>query len=637
MRPAVWKSDSPAETRASGGFPTPRLASVGVRMVVAFLLAAFCGGGPLQAAPKEQPTPPPPPMPQVQNVSIFRGRTVEIPLRAIGRAPSQLKFLIRTAPKYGRLGEIRFTSRKTAVITYHHDEKAAAGYDSFTYAVQAVDSAVSAPATVHLAISEEPAALAVVHTLDFGRLWVGESREEEISIRNTGGGSLAGRLIVSEPWRILGSPEYRLARREEKKVRILFTPTDAGEFAARLVFSHDSRSSVTLSGGAADPLEFEPAREVELSAAPGQTQRTGTLTIRNLTSTDRVVEVSAPEAIEVPEEVSVPAKGEAAVDLRTRAGFLGGLEDRIDLQSDGYQRSLPLRVFAVPPLLTAEPATLDFGVLPVKSPSRRTLVVRNAGGSPARLRIDAPPEILLLPDPNAAVLAPGEKRSFEVELEISSPGVWKKNITFTTERAAALNIPVQASGTGAGLEQADREPRRTPAGPAAAAPVPSILPEENAGEPFNAIPAISPVRTSSLSPTSIELTWKKPAPNAVSPLIEYRQIEPSASGPPKIRWIKWQGASFREESGNVVAVLANLPRGRSWSLRISSLDETGRRSAPSSTLRLVTPRAPGIPWLWWVLGILGAAAVACAVTLIRRQRQTEAAADEERLSRLGKT
>lgn len=632
MRLPVGKSESSVEMPAAG----KRFRGFAARCAAlcCFLLTVAGPSDRLQAAPKEQPTPPPPPMPQAQNVSIFRGRTVEIPLRAIGRAPSQLKFLIRTPPKYGRLGEIRFTSRKTAVVTYSHDEKAAAGFDSFTYAVQAIDSAVSAPATIQLAISEEPAALAVVHALDFGRVWVGESREEEVSIRNTGGGTLAGRVIVSEPWRILGSPEYRLARREEKKVRVLFAPTDSGEFAARLAFSHDSRSSVTLSGGAADPLELVPARELELATLPGETVRGGTLTLRNLTAANRIVDISVPDTLEAPEEVSVPAKGESVVELRTKPAFLGGLEDRVDLQSEGYQRSLPLRVFAVPPLLAAEPAALVFEALAVKTPGRRTLVLRNAGGSPARLRLDAPPEILFLPDPNAAVLAPGEKRSFEVELELSSTGDWQGEITITAEGASPLSIPVRASGTGpVPVPPASVRP---PEGKRAApAPSPAFL-EEEAGVSYNAIPAIDSVRTTSLSPSSMELAWKKPAPNAVSPLIEYRLIEPSSSGPPKILWKKWQGATFREDAGDVLAVLSNLPPGRSWTLRLSSLDETGRRSAPSSALRLVTPGRPGGAWLWWLAVLGGVAGISGVVIFIRRHRLAEAAADEERLTRLGK-
>lgn len=606
------------------------------KLTALFLVAAATA----QAAPKEQPTPPPPPMPQTQNVTIFRGRAVEIPLRAIGRAPSQLKFLIRTPPKYGRLGEIRFTGRKTAVVTYYHDEKATAGYDSFAYAVQAVDTAVSAAGTVHIAISEEPPALSVVHTLDFGQLWVGESREEEITVLNTGGGSLAGRIIVSEPWRILGSAEYRLARREQKKVRVLFAPADAGEFAARLLFSHDPRSSVTLSGGAEAPLEFEPAEAVVLSLEAGKTTRAGGLTIRNRTPVERTVEISVPETIEAPEEISVPANGESSLEFRTKPGFLAALEDRVDLQSDLYQRSLPLRVPALPPVLRAEPADgLNFGTIPLKFPSRQTLTLHNDGGSPARVRIDAPPEVLLIPDPNAAVLAPGEKRSFEVELEVSGTGTFRKSIVIAPLGAPVVSLPVVARGI-------EGEPRPGPVLPGEAHPsvkrdLPSSLPprtlvDEAPAETLSAIPPVTDFQTQVISPRALEIRWKKPAPNAVSTLIEYRSVQPGVNGPAKVAWHKWQGAAVREESGDVVALFGNLPLGHLWYIRFTSIDETGRRSRPSPTFRLATPPAPPVLWYWWVLGLVVVGGGVYGFVLIRRGREAEDRADAERLSRLGK-
>lgn len=591
----------------------------------------------VQAAPKEEPTPAPPPMPQTQNMTIFRGRTVEIPLRAIGRAASQLKFLIRTQPKHGKLGEIQFTSRKTAIVTYYHDEKSAATYDSFTYAVQGVGTAVSAPGVVNIAISEEPPALSVIHTLDFGQAWVGEKRSEEVVIRNTGGGALVGRIIVSEPWKVLGSPEYRLARKEEKKIRLLFVPTDPGEFSTRLLFSHDPRSSVTLSGGAQAPFEFDPAGEVQLAAEPGKTDRSGRLKIRNLTPADRLVDISLPEQVEAPDEITIPANSEATLDLRAKADFLGGLEDRIDVESEGYQRSLPLRVAAVPAIVRSEPAEgLEFGEVSVKTPVRRTLTLRNEGGLPARLRVDSPKEVLLIPDPNAVVLAPGEKRDFEVELEVGLDGPYQRAISIGAEGGApALSIPVLARG----IAPASASPTAKPSLPVVRPDIPSTLPpgseREEQQENFSPVPQIKNIGTKALSRKSIELRWKKPAPNALTPVIEYRGLERNAKGIPVARWNKWQGASFREENGEIVALLGNLPPGGTWYLRFSSLDETNRKSRPSETLRLVTPNAPNTYWIWVVVVLVLAGGSGYGFYVVRRRREAEAQADAERLSKLG--
>ncbi len=175
-------------------------------------------------------------MPQALDVSIYRGRSIEIPLRAIGRTPGQLRFLIRTQPKHGTIGPIQIIDFKNAVVTYIQDEKSAATSDSFTFAVQGPDSPVSAPGVVSLTISEEPPAFSVVREADFGTVTLGNTRSEEIVLTNSGGGVLSGRITVPPPWRIAGNEMYRLGRKESQKVRLVFAPTEDEEFNGQLRF-----------------------------------------------------------------------------------------------------------------------------------------------------------------------------------------------------------------------------------------------------------------------------------------------------------------------------------------------------------------------------------------------------------------
>lgn len=601
----------------------------------AFLLVATLN--PLQAAPREMPTPPPPPMPQAQAITTFRGRTVEIPLRAIGRAPGQLKFLIRTRPKFGRLENLQLTGRKTARITYFHDEQNSAAFDSFTYAVQAIDSAVSAPGTVSIAISEEPPALSVVHALDFGKLWVGTSREEDLTIRNSGGGVLSGRIIVSEPWQVLGSADYRLARHEERIVRVVFAPSESGELTTRMLFSHDPRSTVTLSGEGAAPLEFNPPKEVALTLEKEKTTRTGTLRVLNRTPTDRIVELSLPEKVEGPDEVTVPAGGETSILLRTAPDFLGPLEASIQATSEGFVHHQPVRVFAVPALLRTEPDHLDFAKIPVRDPQSRPFTLRNEGGVAARLRVEVPPEIQILPDPGTAVLVPGESRTFEARLELTAPGPFQKSIQVDDPSIQPLTLPVTALGISPAARQGTAQRPAAPATPPL--PTTETLSDTSPGEPaasFNSIPPVQKVDSHAVSKKSLELRWKKPAPNAVSTLLEYRQIEETNPNDLPIRWVKWEGASVRQEGNETVVLLSNLPPNRTWHLRIVSLDETGRRSRPSETIRLTTPPAPRPAWIRWLSVPAVIAVAAWILAFIRRSRRAEDAADAARLDKITK-
>jgi len=598
--------------------------------LVLFLLA----GGVAQGAPKEPPPPPPPPMAQPLNVSIFRGRSVEIPLRAIGRAPSQLKFLIRAKPAHGRLGAIRFTGPKSAVVTYTHAENTGAGTDTFTYAVQAADTAVSAPAPVRITISEEPPALSVVHSLDFGRLLLGETREEEITIRNTGGGVLTGTIKVPEPWKVLDSADYRLGRKQERKIRILFSPESEGDYSDKIAFTHDSRSAVNLTGSATPPLRFEPERQIELTRPESGSRASARLLIRNETPDSREVEITVPPEIVAPAEISVPGQGEVEVTLETQTDFLGALEGRVSLESGGFRQEIPLRVFALQPVLLVEPRDgLNFGDLPPRRRFTKMLSIENNGGVAARLKVTAPPEVLLLPDPNTAVLAPGEKRVFEVAFEPGTAGEYEANIAISSDGSAAVNLPITAR---------INDPKPPTTGKIPTAILAPIVPPEpgeagpSAAASFSTIPPITGVMINRINKRDLELSWKKPAPTATGYIIEQRKLETIKDAPPKIIWEERRQIKISADNDRVVARFENLAPGQTWFLRISSLNETGRRSAPSQTIRITSPPDQRIGWFWVVAFLVIAGAATFAVKHLRQRRELDAASEAERIARLGK-
>ncbi len=593
---------------------------------VAIVLAA----GPLSAAPKEEPPQRPPPLAQSQAISIYRGRSIEIPLRAIGRAPGQLKFLIRTKPRHGRLGPIRVTSWKTASVTYTHDDSAGTPSDVFSFAVQAVDTPVSAPGMVRISISEQPPALSVVHALDFGKTLIGETSEEEITIRNSGGGLLAGRVSVPAPWKILGDPDYSLTRREEKKIRLLFAPKEEREYFEKLAFSHDARSSVNLSGIATSPFAFLPPRGVDLASPDGGPVRSGGLVIRNLTSRDRTVEIMPPPETSAPEQAEVPAGGEATIPLQTRTGFLGAIDGAMDIESEGFQIRIPVRAFALQPVLAAEPpAGIDFGEIEPRLRHAKTLGIRNDGGVAARLRATTSNDILIIPDPTTVVVQPGETRRFEVALETSGTGAYRDQIILEADGSAKLVLPVTAS-----LRESSRKPSAPPTPiPAPLVPAPPASGPDT--EKLADIPAVHDVAIRKVSERNYDLIWKKPAPEAVGTIIENRLLEISENGQTRVHWRELKRVKYSESEGNIIAKFENLVPGETWHLRISSIDADGRRSSPSQTVRLAVTPAKKISPAWAIFPVLAIAAA--VIVLIRRRQRAEALGDEERISRIGRS
>jgi len=546
----------------------------------------------LEAAPKEAPPPPPPPMPQSGNVAIFRGRSVEIPLRAIGRAPKTLKFLIRSEPTSGTLGPIRSIGLKSAVVTYTHTDSTGAGTDTFTYAVQGVDTPVSAPARLNIQVSEEPPALSVVHALDFDSVMLGETREEEIVIRNSGGGLLSGKMSVPLPWKILGSPDYQLKRHAERKVRLLFDPTEERGYRDNLSFSHDARSVVALTAEATSPLGFQAQGEVSLEASGTNPSRTGTLRIQNLTSAERTIELEAPPGIVVASTLTLPAGGEIDLTIQTGTNFSEVGEEVLELTSGGYHRKIPLRVFARLPRLVFTPADrLDFGKVEPGQPYQLTLEVTNRGGSDARLVGTLPPDVILRPAPETIVLAPDATHVFEVALESQRLGPYHHQISIGVEGRPPSKITVTAS-VGQPPSTAPKVPTSLLAPMSPATPDP-VAPDETPLDPQEApIATIKSFSIESVADREVEISWKRPEGKVAGYIFEQRFLKAVPGGPPQILWQERRGMKFSEANGAVTARFENLAPGQTWYFRVRAIAPDGKRSPPSPTLRMTSPPLP---------------------------------------------
>jgi hypothetical protein len=566
-------------------------------------------------------------MAQPQALAIFHGDNIEVPLRAQGRAPSQLKFLIRSNPSKGRLGEIRLTGPKSAEVTYFHDGTSE-GSDAFTFAVQAIDSPVSAAAPITISIAEEPPTLSVVNSIDFGTMEVGTTREEEIILRNSGGGELKGEMEVPPPWRIVGSKEYRLGRKQEASIQIICAPSEPEEYAGKLVFSHDARVAVDLTANAISPFEMSPAGEIELASQEGGTLRSAEMAIRNLTPRDRTLRITVPAELAAPDQMVIPAGGVQRITLQTKPALLGPLETTMTLESEGFRQELPVRVFALPASLHIEPREgLDFGEIEPRQRYRGFLRVKNEGGSVARLQTKVPSEVLLVPDPNSVVLQPGQTRVFEVAFEVSSPGSYRSAITIASSGATPVTIPIVGNAV---IRAGQAKKISTEALSSAMQPNPTT----NEAEPALGSGPVKEVRILRRSSRVFEVGWDRPELDPVAWIIQQRYLEMTSAGPPKTVWRDLNNVRFFEQGRLIGARFENLAPGQIWFLRIISIDEQGRRSAASPTFMMASPPAKNQMFGRTLLVILALGAAVLGVLKFRQRRQTEASEQAEQIARL---
>jgi HYDIN/CFA65/VesB family protein len=591
------------------------------------VLLTLLAGASIQAEPKDPPLVPPP-MAQAQTVSIFRGDNIEVPLRAQGRAPSQLKFLIRSYPSKGRLGEIRLTGPKSAEVTYSHDGTSEGG-DSFTFAVQAIDSPVSAAAPVTISISEEPPRLSVVKSVDFGTMEVGTTREAEITLRNSGGGELEGQMEVPPPWRIIGSKEYHLGRKQKDTVRVACAPSEPEEYAGKLAFSHDARVTVDLTAHAISPFELNPAREIELTSQNADPLRSADLAVRNRTMRDRTLRITLPAELAAPNSVVIRAGEEQKIALTTKPGFLGALETTLTLESEGFKQSLPVRVFSLPPSLQIEPREgLDFGEIEPRRRYRGFLRVKNRGGSPARLQTKVPSEVLLVPDPSSAVLQPGKTRVFEVAFEVSSQGSYRSEITISSNGAKPVTIPIVAN-TPPQAGEAKKIP--TEALSSAIHPNPAA---SEAGPASGTPPAVKGMQILKAGNGVFEFGWQRPKSEPVAWIVQQRHLEITNVGAPKTVWRDLSNVRFFEQGNLIGARFENLAPGQIWFLRIISIDEKGRRSDGSPTFIMTSPPEKKQMFGRTLLVIFAVAAAVLGVFKFRQRRHAEAFEQAEQIARL---
>jgi hypothetical protein len=236
---------------------------------------------------------------------------------------------------------------------------------------------------------------------------------------------------------------------------------------------------------------------------------------------------------------------------------------------------------------------------------------------------------LLVPDPNSAVLQPGETRVFEVAFEASSAGDYRSEIVIESGAGKPASILVAAQIGPQPVEA----PKVSTTTLDPAARLPARAPEY--GEPSSLIPAVKEIRVLRASNRVFEFGWDKPVKNPVAWIVQQRQLEvTSADEPPKAVWRDLANVRFFEQNDMIGARFENLAPGQVWFLRVLSIDQQGRRSAPSSTFMMSSAPAKDYTLVRGVVLLLALAAGVFGLFTFSRRRQAEAAEQAEQIARI---
>lgn len=550
----------------------------------------------------------PPPQPQSVKTRVYLGESVEIPLSAVSRSRNNLEFFIRRAPEAGTLSEVRSTSRNSASVTYTSDRKAGVGEDRFRYAVRAPGVGVSTPAEVVITVAERPPLFTAPTELDFPAVPVGETSAKTFEVRNDGGSIVQGQFEVPAPWKIVGDKGYSLGPGQSQTFAVVFSPTVDGNFTDSGKFSHGAE--ILLAGRGYLPVEVVP-REVRLEADGRNEARTGEFLLRNVSDDARELTIAGPAEVVVQDRISLPARSETRVALHTRAGFLASLEGVLSISGDRVSVRVPLRVMAAPARLEADLAEIDLGELAAGRSGRAKLVLKNAGGSPASVSVQAPEGMILTPDPSDEPLAPGTSREFEVTFARPSGGKLDDKLTFSAG-GLSLAIPVRA------VVKDDASAAPLPALPEAGAPVANVE--------YSDIPPVAEIRVERTK-HEVDLTWKKGDDTVARYAVVQRRIEFDPDGKPYFKFVQLKNVKVRFVRDQARATIEGLRAGEHLTLIVIGYDANGRPSHPSEALEIATLPNPviRIPWGW--IGAL--VVIASLVLIVRERRRLRAASDAE--------
>ncbi len=575
---------------------------------------------------RKEPPPAVPPPAQPLAVKVKRGEPAEIALRIYGRKNAALKYLVRTEPRHGKLTAPRVVDLEVSTVTYTPPADLAITRDRFAYAVQSIEG-VSAPVDVILTIVDEPPELTIPGALEFSPILAGATAAKSLEISNRGGSLAEGKVAVEAPWKIDGSPKYRLGAGERVAFKVVFAPEAGGEFESAVRFSSQPETSVPVRGVALAAIAATPAK-VELHHASGDPVRTGGFQLTNQTGVDRRVMLSGGDRLQVPAELMVPAQGKVDVPVQTAAGDVAVMTGEVRVESDGLTVRVPVVAQRVGGIVRAARPAVAFGRVDANRPAGAVFELENIGGTAAGAswEIAAP----FTTDETSTTLAPGERKTLAIRTQPAAAGKYRGWLAVKSD-GLKLEIPVEAEllskSVSAGVSKAPLV-----AGPALAA-TPSAEPEAPAPERLATVhlpPEVAEIQVDLIRPagvgitrleaTSTTLEWPAALSTSEKFRFERRRIVADAAGELKVRWEDLPGVSVRRIGERQVAVFQQLRPADVYGVRVVPVGPGGEGGKPLFTQYFTTPaRESSWPRITPVR-VLSVVLAGCGFLVLRQRR-----------------
>lgn len=386
----------------------------------------------LSAAPKKDAAPPvEPTVVYDTSVNVLRGGTCEVQLRAISPQGYDVIFEVLAEPRFGSLSGPQRNSKSSVSYFYTHDGKKSSP-DSFRFKCKSGPQKAWGYAKATILVQEPPARFSAdLAALDFGSVFLGESRTLPLRIKNIGGGRLQGRLKVSPPWLLRESSEISLAEGETKKILVTFTPLSTDTQRGSLVFESGNKSSAEVA------LEGVGERRFDAPASADFEQRIGSselrIPVKNRTAAPLTVSIHCPAPLETVKSLQLPPQSDRELLLKLPARPFAEKSVLLTLGDDAA--TFDIRIQLPPPPSRIEweiDGTNELGrvtperILPISA------TLRNTGGSTAK--------VVIRPMGDGLTLAPNQQEKIEIPSgeQTLVQGQWKFSNTIGSTQAALV-------------------------------------------------------------------------------------------------------------------------------------------------------------------------------------------------------
>ena len=471
----------------------------------------------LSAAPKKDDIPPvDPSVVYDATVKVLRGGTCEVPLRAISPQGYDVKFEILSQTRFGSISGPQRNSKSSVSYFYTHDGKKNSTQDSFRFKCKSGPQKAWGYAKATILVEEPPALFSAdTTTLDFGSVFLGESRTMPVRIKNAGGGRLQGRLKVTAPWSFAGPADITLSEGETQKILVTFVPLSTDTQRGSLVFEHESKPfpEITLEG--VGESRFEAPEKAAFEQRVGANELS--IPITNRTAAPLPISVHCPSPLETPCAFTLAPESTGELLLKLPARLFAEKSVLVTVSDEASTQDI--RIDLPPP-----PSRLEWEIdgkkqLGTKSPDRVehfSVNLRNTGSSTANVVLStAGSGISLGPDqPSNLSIAAGKSATVNATWKLpNTPGPVEVVLSAETDGLPPVRTSWEAD---VGIFSAEAPPPSPPMPGPTPSPTPIVHDPHKSAEMLNLLPsAISYQLEPHWNSCTAILNWQYSGPEPV--------------------------------------------------------------------------------------------------------------------------